>query len=129
MDQEIQKAQLSQLLVQLRAEPKTAEVIFDEYQELWRTLNFSQAQVGLWLASLRVEVDNEINYPGAGYNVTPDISSHLIELLQKAGGRMPLVQVLKKLPAGVVTSEQQIRKLVQQHSQLQVKGPFLVLEN
>ncbi|HDY7932704.1 TPA: hypothetical protein RQK57_003488 [Vibrio vulnificus] len=127
MDQEIQKAKLSQLLVQLRAEPKTAEVIFDEYQELWHTLNFSQAQVGLWLASLRV--DNEINYPGADYKVKPDIASHLIELLQKAGGRMPLAQVLKKLPAGVVTSEQQIRKLVQQHSQLQVKGPFLVLEN
>ncbi|MCR9849654.1 hypothetical protein [Vibrio antiquarius] len=127
MDQEIQKAKLNQLLVQLRAQPKTAEVIFDEHQELWRTLNFSQAQVGLWLASLRV--DNEINYPGADYNVTPDISSHLIELLQKAGGRMPLAQVLKKLPAGVVTSEQQIRKLVQQHSQLQVKGPFLVLQN
>ncbi|MDW1743599.1 hypothetical protein [Vibrio sp. Vb2531] len=127
MDQEIQKAKLNQLLVQLRAQPKTAKVIFDEHQELWRTLNFSQAQVGLWLASLRV--DNEINYPGADYNVTPDISSYLIELLQKAGGRMPLPQVLKKLPAGVVTSEQQIRKLVQQHSQLQVKGPFLVLEN
>ena len=127
MEQEIQKAKLSQLLVQLRAEPKTAEVIFDEQQELWRALNFSQAQVRLWLASLRV--DNEINYPGADYNVTSDISSHLIELLQKAGGRMPLAQVMKKLPAGVVTSEQQIRKLVQQHSQLQVKGPFLVLEN
>ncbi|ENN2392233.1 hypothetical protein AB9M41_002395 [Vibrio alginolyticus] len=127
MDQEIQKIKLNQLLVQLRAEPKTAEVIFDEHQELWRTLNFSQAQVGLWLASLRV--DNEINYPGADYNVKPDISSYLIELLQKAGGRMPLAQVLKKLPAGVVTSEQQIRKLVQQHNQLKVKGPFLVLEN
>ncbi|HDZ9177110.1 TPA: hypothetical protein RUZ09_002636 [Vibrio cholerae] len=127
MDQEIQKAKLSQLLVQLRAQPKTAEVIFDEHQELWRTLNFSQTQVRLWLASL--QLGNESKYPGADYNVTPDISSHLIELLQKAGGRMPLVQVLKKLPAGVVTSEQQIRKWVQQHSQLQVKGPFLVLEN
>lgn len=113
--------------MQLRAQTKTAEGIFDEHQELWRTLNFSQAQVGLWLASL--QLGNESKCPGADYNVTPDISLHLIELLQKAGGRLPLAQVLKKLPVGVVTSEQQIRKLVQQHSQLQVKGPFLVLEN
>ncbi|MGZ7384921.1 hypothetical protein ACXWST_09590, partial [Streptococcus pyogenes] len=54
MDQEIQKAKLSQLLVQLRAQPKTAEVIFNEHQELWRTLNFSQTQVRLWLASLQL---------------------------------------------------------------------------
>lgn len=63
------------------------------------------------------------------YQVIPDIAAHLVSLLHQAGGRMPLAQVLKKLPAGITTSEQQIRKLAQKHAQIEIKGPLLVLIN
>ena len=65
----------------------------------------------------------------ATYQVIPDIAAHLVSLLHQAGGRMPLAQVLKKLPAGITTSEQQIRKLAQKHAQIEIKGPLLVLIN
>ena len=117
--------QLKQLIEQLRSTPKTAAVLFTEHRELWQQLNFTQAQVSLWRASLPLNVHCHETSPV--YQSTPDLGQHLIDLLTHSGGRMPLAQVMKKLPAGITTTEQQIRKLAQQHAQLEIKGPLLVL--
>lgn len=119
--------EIAQLIKQLSSTPKSAESVFSEHRALWQSLGFSQTQVMLWLASL--PLNNQQKEPSAAYQVTPDIAAHLVSLLQQAGGRMPLAQVLKKLPAGITTSEQQIRKLAQQHPQLDIKGPLLILLN
>lgn len=118
---------LEQLIAQLNVKPKDAALVFNEHRSLWLSLNFSQEQVALWLASL--PLNKQQKESSAPYHVTPDIAEHLVSLLQKAGGRMPLSQVLKKLPAGITTSEPQIRKLAQQHTQLAIKGPLVVLVN
>ena len=118
---------LTQLISQQSITPKSAESVFSEHYVLWQPLAFSQTQVALWLASL--PLNNQQKESSAAYQVTPDIAAHLVSLLQQAGGRMPLALVLKKLPAGITTSEQQIRKLTQQHAQLDIKGPLLILVN
>lgn len=128
MTHEYQRQSLEQLIIQQTAAPRSAAVVFNENQTLWQTLGFSQSQVSLWLASL--PQNNHLKeFTAATYQVTPDVAAHLVSLLQQAGGRMPLAQVLKKLPAGITTSEQQIRKLALKHPQLETKGPLLVLIN
>ncbi|MGL4734875.1 MAG: hypothetical protein ACRCWB_07255 [Enterovibrio sp.] len=119
--------EIAQLVKQLSQTPKSAEIVFNEYRTLWQSLCFTQTQVALLLASL--PLNKHLKEPLPAYQVKPDIAAHLVSLLQQAGGRMPLGLVLKKLPAGVVTSEQQIRKLACQHSQLDIKGPLLILVN
>ena len=128
MTHEYQRQSLEQLITQQTATPRSAAVVFNENQTLWQTLGFSQSQVSLWLASLP-QSNHLKESTTATYQVTPDVAAHLISLLQQAGGRMPLAQVLKKLPAGITTSEQQIRKLALKHAQLETKGPLLVLIN
>lgn len=122
-----QEQLLNQLIVKLRDNPVNADLLYVEQRELWQNLAFSKAQVALWLASLPLA--NIGSNTQAQYNALPDLTQHLLTLLQQSGGRIPLAQVLKKLPAGITTSEQQIRKLAQQHAQLDIKGPLLVLVN
>lgn len=128
MTHEYQRQSLEQLITQQTAVPRSAAVVFNENQTLWQTLGFSQSQVSLWRASLP-QSNHLKGSTTATYQVTPDVAAHLVSLLQQAGGRMPLAQVLKKLPAGITTSEQQIRKLALKHAQIEIKGPLLVLIN
>ncbi|EPB4366152.1 MULTISPECIES: hypothetical protein [Klebsiella] len=128
MTHEYQRQSLEQLITQQTAAPRSAAVVFNENQTLWQTLGFSKSQVSLWLASLP-QSNHLKESTTATYQVTPDVAAHLVSLLQQAGGRMPLAQLLKKLPADITTSEQQIRKLALKHAQLEIKGPLLVLIN
>ena len=127
MNQLLQRQNLERLITQLNVKHNDAALVFSEHRTLWQSLDFSQIQVALWLASLPLK--NQQKEPSAAYQVTPDIAEHLVSLLQQAGGRMPLSQVLRKLPAGITTSEQQVRKLAQQHAKLDIKGPLLVIAN
>lgn len=127
MTRETHQRSLELLIAQVEGSPKSAATLFTERLALWQSLGFSQPQVALWLASLAL--NDRPKESRAAYEVTPDIAEHLVSLLQQAGGRMPLAQALKKLPPGITTSEQHIRKLAQQHAQLEIKGPFLVLVN
>lgn len=124
MTNEHLQSRLEQLIAQLRNQPQNAKLLYTEHLSLWQALNLDQTQVELWLASLSINYQQQ---PNTSYQVTPDLGAHLVALLQQSDGRMPLAQALKKLPAGVTASEQQIRKLAQQHSQLAIKGPLLVL--
>ena len=126
MYQETQNSLLNQLIDQLKTSEKSADDLFSEQQELWYSLGFNQAQVALWLASLPAR--NILNEPKSVYQTTSNITEHIATLLRKSGGRMPLTQILKKLPAGTTITEQQLRKLAEQNQQMSVKGPFLVLD-
>ena len=126
MYQETQNSLLNQLIDQLKTSEKSADDLFSEQQELWYSLGFNQAQVALWLASLPAR--NILNEPKSAYQTTSNITEHIATLLRKSGGRMLLTQILKKLPAGMTITEQQLRKLAEQNYQMSVKGPFLVLD-
>ena len=126
MYQETQNSLLNQLIDQLKTSEKSADDLFSEQQELWYSLGFNQAQVALWLASLPAR--NILNEPKSVYQTTSNITEHIATLLRKSGGRMLLTQILKKLPAGMTITEQQLRKLAEQNHQMSVKGPFLVLD-
>ena len=125
MYQETQNSLLNQLIDQLKTSEKSADDLFSDQQELWYSLGFNQAQVALWLASLPAR--NILNEPKSVYQTTSNITEHIATLLRKSGGRMLLTQILKKLPAGMTITEQQLRKLAEQNYQMSVKGPFLVL--
>ena len=125
MHQETQNSLLNQLIDQLKTSKKSADDLFSEQQELWYSLGFNQTQVALWLASLPAR--NILNEPKSAYQTTSNITEHIATLLRKSGGRMLLTQILKKLPAGMTITEQQLRKLAEQNYQMSVKGPFLVL--
>lgn len=126
MHQETQNSLLNQLVDQFKTSKKSADDLFSEQQELWHALGFNQAQVALWLASLPAR--HVLNEPKSEYQTTSNIAEYLTALLRKSGGRLPLSQVLKKLPAGTTITEQQLRKLAEQNHQMSVKGPFLVLD-
>lgn len=118
---------IEKVLAEVQGSTQGLEGVWSDYQACWRELGFSKIQVALWMASVRRD---KLQQPGnPTYRVKVDITEHLLKLLQQAGGRMPLALVLKKLPAGITTSEQQIRKLAQQHAQLDIKGPLLILVN
>ena len=125
MYQETQNSLLNQLIDQLKTSEKSADDLFSDQQELWYSLGFNQAQVALWLASLPAR--HVLNEPKSVYQTTSNITEHIATLLRKSGGRMLLTQILKKLPAGMTITEQQLRKLAEQNYQMSVKGPFLVL--
>lgn len=116
---------IEQLRHELTQLDLTKERVWSEYQSLWHQVGFSRAQVFLWYTIIKPIQRQNSAVPA--YQVTPDLGQHLIDLLTLSGGRMPLAQVMKKLPAGITTTEQQIRKLAQQHAQLEIKGPLLVL--
>ena len=126
MYQETQNSLLNQLIDQLKTSEKSADDLFSEQQELWHALGFNQAQVALWLAALPAR--NVLKEPKSAYQTTSNIAEYVTALLRKSGGRMPLTQVLKKLPAGTTITEQQLRKLAEQNHQMSIKGPFIVLD-
>ena len=115
---------LTQVIQQLKQNPISADILWAEYQSLWQSLGFSRTQVALWKASLALDHQNEHK---AAYNVTQDLAEHLVSLLRQNQRPLPIAQVMRRLPAGVTMTEQQIRKLAQQHPKLQIKGPLLLL--
>lgn len=127
MDEKQLQDSLKNLIEQLKLRPRQAFALYSEYEALWLSLGLNKIQVKLWLASLPLK--NTQNEQSKTYQVTSDIATHLVSLLQQSGGRMPLAQVLRKLPANITTSERKIRKLAQQHAQLDIKGPLLILVN
>ena len=117
---------LQTLANRLRDEPKSADQLWQDNQEIWQQLGWSKTQVALWQASLPQMHCDEV---AASYQVKPDITAHIEKLLTQAGRPQPIALLLKKLPSGVTATEQQLRKLAQQSDRLEVKGPLLRLKD
>lgn len=124
---------LAPVLATLKHNAYTAEQLWLEYASIWQQLGWRQAQVELWLACLPENAKNRIcdietpSHDVGSKPKQPDLASHLVTLLQQAGKPLPMNLLLKKLPAGVTASEQQLRKLVQQDNRLEIKGPLVKL--
>tara|TARA_R110002072_G_scaffold302794_1_gene488780 strand:+ start:13587 stop:13958 length:372 start_codon:yes stop_codon:yes gene_type:complete len=118
---------INQIASRVKAQHTSVDSLWQNEQTAWQQLGWSKAQVSLWLASLPKK--NQQAEPKAAYHVTPDLAHHLITLLTQAGKPLPIALLLKKLPAGVTATEQQLRKLAQQNERLALKGPLITLSD
>ncbi len=114
--------------------PCTADQLWLDHAHLWRQLGWNASQIKLWLGCLpdvyiSVTATGEKAYrleckQKAGEQLLAD---HIVALLEKAGKPMPLLQLLKKLPAGLVVSEPMLRAAASADTRLELKGPLVKL--
>lgn len=122
MDQQQLKIQLQKILNFADIDNKSLDDFYDEHRSLWQSLALSPKQVELW----RMLVGQSDR---TQQNDKPKIEQHILLLLQPAtGGRMPLAQMLQRLPSDVRMTEQQLKKMIQLMTELEMKGPFVVLK-
>lgn len=118
----------------MKTGPVTLEQLWVDHVTQWHKLGWSRAQLSLWLACTpsmqRCELPSgEVAWSlNAGQDqTTPSLADEMVALLQKAGRPVPLVQLISKLPAGLVVTEPMLRSAAQQDSRLELKGPLLKL--
>ena len=116
---------LSPVLVSLKQSDTTSDQLWLDYASVWQQLGWQQVQVQLWLACLPENAKTNDHHNDGDHAESLDLASHLVTLLEQAGKPLPLSVLLKKLPAGVTATEQQLRKLAQQDARLEIKGPLL----
>jgi len=118
----------------LKTGPATLDQLWADHATQWHQLGWDLAQLSLWLACTpalqRYELPSgEATWAmseGRGY-ATSSLADELVALLQKAGRPMPLVQLISKLPAGMVVTEPMLRSAAGQDARLELKGPLLKL--
>lgn len=114
--------------------PATLEQLLADHAVQWHHLGWSAAQVSLWLActpALRKcqLPSGEIAWglDGGKLSAESTLSDELVALLQKAGRPMPLLQLMSRLPAGMVVTEAMLRNAAKQDVRLELQGPLLKL--
>jgi len=116
---------LSPVLVSLKQSDTTSDQLWLDYASVWQQLGWQQVQVQLWLACLPEMATANVTRAVGDSSEPLDLTQHLVTLLEQAGKPLPISVLLKKLPAGVTATEQQLRKLAQQDARLEIKGPLL----
>lgn len=129
---------LSNLLAAVPRTLKSGQFTLDqlvaEHTSLWQQLDWSEEQVSLWLACLpglrRCYLptgERAYALEAVASRQGNNLADELVALLDKAGRPMPLVQLMGKLPAGVVVTEPMLRAAAMQDARLELKGPLLRL--
>jgi len=122
MDQQQLKIQLQKIVNSADIDHKSLDDFYDEHRSLWQSLALSPKQVELWRKLLDQSDRSQ-------QNDKPKLEQHILLLLQQASsGRMPLAQMLQRLPSEVRMSEQQLKNTVQHMTELEIIGPFVVLK-
>jgi hypothetical protein len=118
----------------LRNGPATFEQLLGDQSVLWQNLGWDASQVSLWLAcstALRKcqlpNGETAWTLNGVSSSALGNLTDELVALLQKAGRPLPLMQMLNKLPAGMVVTEPMLRAAALQDARLELKGPLLKL--
>lgn len=118
----------------LKSGPATLEHLLVEHASLWHPLGWDASQVSLWLACLPTVRRCALPTGEEAYGLddaTPapanSLADELVALLHKTGRPMPLVQLMDKLPPGVVVTEPMLRAAALQDARLELKGPLLKL--
>ena len=118
----------------LKNGPVTLDDLMTEHASVWHRLRWESAQVSLWLACLshvrqQHMPDGKLCYSLAREKIpaASSLADDLVALLQKAGRPVPLMQLMSKLPPGVVVTEPMLRTAAQQDDRLELKGPLLKL--
>lgn len=118
----------------LQSGPHTLKQLLIEHAPIWHQLGWSEGQVSLWLACLPGVRLGELPMGECLYALDSSagtkndtLADELVALLKKAGRPMPLMQLMGKLPTGVVVTEPMLRALAMQDARLELKGPLLKL--
>ena len=121
MDQLQLQQQLQKILKSVDFNHKSLDDFYDEHIAVWQALALNRTQVELWRKLVQQSGDAQQDETG--------IEQHVLTLLQQAaGGRMPLTQILHRLPSNVRMTEQQLKKMIQLMAELEITGPFVVLK-
>lgn len=118
----------------MKTGPVTLDQLWADHGTQWHQLGWSRAQLSLWLACTpslqRCELpSSEVAWSlkaGQG-QAAPSLADEMVALLQKAGRPMPLAQLIRKLPAGLVVTEPMLRSAAHHDARLELKGPLLKL--
>ncbi|WP_429220477.1 hypothetical protein [Aeromonas veronii] len=122
------------ILPSLKGGAVTSEQLWMEYGPQWHQLGWSIAQLRLWLSCVSPLQHCELPGGERAWTLrehqslsTPTLADEMVALLQKAGRPMPLVQLISKLPTGMLATEPMLRSAAQQDNRLELKGPLLKL--
>jgi len=118
----------------MKTGPITLEQLWADLGTQWHQLEWSRAQLSLWLACTPSLRRCELPSGEAAWSlkagqgqVAPSLADEMVALLHKAGRPMPLAQLISKLPAGWVVTEPMLRSAAQTDARLELKGPLLKL--
>ncbi len=132
LDEE-QAAGLNRLKTNLVSEPTILEDLWLSQPTLWQELNWSQAQLRLWLCcqpGIKVSTVNgqlHCQYSQSDENDQPDLGEIIANIVQSAGKPVPMAQLKSKVPAGMVVTEPMLKAAINQHPQLALMGPMVKL--
>lgn len=124
---------LEGLCKRLAAEPQSLEQLCQDHALLWRRLDWSKAQIRLWLRSLpamRVEAadsDDPRYRLVASESTAPDLGEAIAQVVVALGKPVPLAQLRNRLPPGILASEPMLRAAIRNHPRLTLTGPLVRL--
>lgn len=126
---------LAQLLKSLSEEPQTLDELWHAQPLLWQDLNWEQSQLRLWLycqPGLLCDTNSEgvecFRQPDTDRQSEPDLGEEVARIVQSNGKPLPLAQLKKRLPPGLLATEPMLKAAIADHPHLQMQGPMVKLK-
>lgn len=125
---------LTRFLKSLSGEPQTLEELWYTQHLLWQDLGWEQSQLRLWLYC-QPELTRNRDSSGREYfgldeadgHSEPDLTEIIVRIVQSHGKPLPLAQLKKRLPAGLLATEPMLKAAINDHPDLQMQGPMVTL--
>ena len=125
---------LARLLKSLSGEPQTLEELWYAQHLFWQDLGWEQSQLQLWLycqPGLARSTDSSglehFGQAGADVQSEPDLAEEIARVVQSHGKPLPLAQLKKRLPAGLLATDPMLKAAINDHPHLQMLGPMVKL--
>jgi len=125
---------ITSVLRSMDSGPATLKLLLAEHTSLWHSFGWDAYQVSLWLSCTPVLHKCQLPCGAVAWTLNTKklpaaitLGDELVALLQKAGRSMPLIQLMSKLPAGMVVTEPMLQAAAQKDARLEIKGPLLKL--
>lgn len=126
---------LALLLNSLREEQQTLDELWHAQPLLWQDLGWEQSQLRLWLhcqPRLQRHINNEgvehFSQSDTDRQSEPSLAEEIARIVQSNGKPLPLAQLKKRLPAGMLATEPMLKAAIADHPHLQMQGPMVKLK-
>lgn len=126
---------LALLLDSLREEQQTLDELWHTQSLLWQDLGWEPSQLRLWLycqPGLRRDTNNEgvehFSQSDTDRQSEPNLAEEIARIVQSNGKPLPLAQLKKRLPAGMLATEPMLKAAIADHPHLQMQGPMVKLK-
>lgn len=129
---------LQAIVRELRSKDYTLEDIWERDVMLWRDLGWNKEQVSLWLRSLPGIQRNYVGEEKAVYGLENnhqdatmahpserDLEEVVAGIVMGMGKQVPIAEVQRRLPHGMIVTDDMIKKAVGKHPKLKMFGPFV----